>query len=486
MYGFVFCNKLLKKKDTMKLKLFSLLLLCNVCFAIESPVKVQVFTSDWQARKESVAKLPNLANASKGEIINKIVESQPTVAYAVLDYNTGQLIAGKNEHRKQFPASITKVMTLYIMFDLLDAGKLKLTDKIKVSRAAASQIPSKLGLKAGSTITVHDAIIAIIVNSSNDVAYAVAEHIAGSVPKFANLMNAKAKKIGMFNTHFAVSTGLPHTQNYSTAYDLSVMARALMVEHNPYYILFSIKSFVWNRYLFVNHNPLLKYSNVDGLKTGYTNWSGYTLLASAKSPDNSTRLIVTGLGFKTSATRNLFIKELSENYLPTAVSVRNQNVVAVNKPSNLNSASYFIKNEEAEYDKYADNYVTQPVDTSKNVSANNYPIVYTDYTSDLISKDKIIIKPTYAISKKRTYTTKSSKKTYTIQVGAYSSYKSAFNSVQSVYKTKQIKQMLNTGRLVVIKSSNGLYRVRFVGLPASTASKACSTLKNYKVDCYVF
>jgi len=235
--------------------------------------------------------------------------NQPRYAAIVVDANTGEVLYSKNPDSPRYPASITKVMTLYLTFEALASGRLSLSDKILVSQHAASMAPSKLGLAAGSTITVDEAIRAIAVHSANDMAVAMAEKLGGSEPRFATLMTLRAQELGMTQSHFANASGLPDPRQLMSARDIALLSRSVMRDFPQYYSYFSQRQLEWHGRTLANHNHLLdSMAGVDGLKTGYTYASGFNLAASAVR-DNR-RLIAVVLGGSSTAARDLNVQDL--------------------------------------------------------------------------------------------------------------------------------------------------------------------------------
>jgi D-alanyl-D-alanine carboxypeptidase len=232
-------------------------------------------------------------------------------ASIVVDLDTAQVLHARDADEIRYPASLTKVMTLYLVFDALDAGKLKTSERMPVSKAASRQQPSKLGLKAGATIKVEDAIRALVTKSANDVAVVFAEKLAGSEAKFVTKMNAKAKELGLEKTNFRNSSGLPNKAQVTTARDMAKLAEAMFLDHKDRYNYFALPSFTWNKRRYENHNSLLKkVQGVDGIKTGYTNASGYNLMASAER--NGRRVIAVMLGGSSGRSRDAHVSDLLE------------------------------------------------------------------------------------------------------------------------------------------------------------------------------
>ena len=229
--------------------------------------------------------------------------AQAKYASYVIDADTGEVLHATNADTRNYPASLTKMMTLYLVFERLQDKRWTMYTKLKVSHRAARQPASKLALKAGSTITVKDAILALVTKSANDVATTIAENISGKERNFALKMTAKARSLGMARTTFRNASGLPHRAQMSTAKDMSILARALLRDFPQHYHLFSTKSFKWKGRTYRNHNKLLdSYPGVDGLKTGYIRASGFNLAASASR--DGRRIIGIVFGGRSSRHRN--------------------------------------------------------------------------------------------------------------------------------------------------------------------------------------
>jgi D-alanyl-D-alanine carboxypeptidase (penicillin-binding protein 5/6) len=203
-------------------------------------------------------------------------------AYIVVDYRTDKILAAKDAMARMEPASLTKLMTAYIVFQELAAGKLKLDEQVTVSEHAWRSEGSRTFIELGKPVSVQDLILGMIVQSGNDATIALAERIAGTEETFAQLMNANAKRLGMVGSHFENSSGLPSPQHYTTARDLSLLANAMIREYPQYYKWFSVREFEHNGIKQQNRNGLLeKDPTVDGLKTGHTDSAGFCLVTSA-------------------------------------------------------------------------------------------------------------------------------------------------------------------------------------------------------------
>jgi len=242
----------------------------------------------------------------------------PPYAAMVVDAKTGRTLHAVNEDAPRIPASITKVMTLYLLFEQLERGRFTMNSELTVSAKASHQAPSKIGFAPGETIEVRDAILALVTKSANDVAMAVAENVGGSEDEFARMMTARARSIGMRNTAFYNPHGLPHSPpNVTTARDLTILARAIQERFPKYYPMFSTRVFNYAGGAYRNHNKLLgRIEGVDGIKTGYTNLSGFNLMTSAKSEGRHIVSVV--LGGRSGASRDKIMADLVVATLPKA------------------------------------------------------------------------------------------------------------------------------------------------------------------------
>lgn len=242
-----------------------------------------------------------------------LVPTGASAKYAafVIDADTGKTLYAVNPDTKNYPASLTKMMTLYMTFEALDNKKFGMNSALKVSRTAAGRSPSKLGLRAGSRILVRHAIPALVVKSANDVATVLAEAMGKTERNFAKMMTKRARRLGMTNTTFRNASGLPNRGQLSTARDMAKLAQALMRDFPHYYHLFNLKTFRYGKRVYTNHNKLIgKVDGVDGLKTGYIRASGFNLAASASR--NGRRLIAVVFGGRSSKWRNRHVTNLIE------------------------------------------------------------------------------------------------------------------------------------------------------------------------------
>ncbi|MDE0201954.1 MAG: serine hydrolase [Rhodospirillaceae bacterium] len=236
-------------------------------------------------------------------------EAHARYASIVIDADTGEVLRSRSADVRRYPASLTKMMTLYLLFEAIDDGGFSLDSKLKVSKRAAGQSPSKLGLRAGSTIRAEDAIKSLIVKSANDIAVVVAEALGGTEVEFARMMTRKAKELGMSRTTFRNASGLPNRKQRSTARDMAQLARALMRDFPDRYHYFDDQRFSYKGRVHRTPNKLLgRYRGMDGIKTGYIRASGFNLVASAER--DGRRVIAVVFGGKTPRSRNAHMANL--------------------------------------------------------------------------------------------------------------------------------------------------------------------------------
>ena len=243
------------------------------------------------------------SKSSKGNGVNN------KYASIVIDADTGAILSQSNPDKILHPASLTKMMTLSLTFEALQSGRLSPNQRIRISPRAAAQSPSKLGLAPGQTITVQDAVYAVVTKSANDIAVALAEAVGGSEQQFVQMMNARAKTIGMNRTVFRNASGLPDTRQVSTARDMAKLGRHIIHNQPRYYPIFNKRNFTYNGHTYRNHNRLLdSYPGLDGMKTGYVNASGFNLVASAKR--NGQRIIGVVFGGQSTQSRNVHMASI--------------------------------------------------------------------------------------------------------------------------------------------------------------------------------
>lgn len=373
-------------------------------------------------------------------------------AALVADMDSGRVLYEENSTKQNYPASLTKIMTLYLTFDALEHGRLRLDDYLIVSKSAASASPVKLGVAAGSKIKVEDAIKALTVLSANDVARVLAENLKGGMEgNFAELMTRVAREIGLSGTNFENSSGLPDDDHMSTARDIALLSMAVYKHFPQYWKYFSIKTWTYNGKTYTNGNRLLgTYPGCDGMKTGYTNKSRYSLVATAKRDNHHLIAVVLGAENKdvrASVATNLLnrgFEKVAGLPAETVVTYTTAQPVATT-PSPTPAATY-----------------TAPAPT--NTSVTTFGGAYAAATAQSA--------PVADVSG-------NAPGNAGVQFGAFSSRDAATTQVNNV-KNK-------IGVTAVIENApNGMFRVRANNLSESAAQNIRSRAQNAGIDCYVF
>ncbi len=223
-------------------------------------------------------------------------------AYILKDYDSGEVLVEANADERMDPASLTKMMTVYVVLAQLADGKFRMEDRVPISKKAWKMGGSKMFIEVGKEVPVEDLLKGVIIQSGNDASVALAEYVAGDESAFANLMNQYATRLGLTNTNFVNSSGLPHPDHYTSARDMAIMATALIRDFPVHYPLHAVRAYTWNGIKQYNRNPLLRLDeSVDGVKTGHTESAGYCLVASAKQGDM--RLVSALLGSESEDSR---------------------------------------------------------------------------------------------------------------------------------------------------------------------------------------
>lgn len=256
-----------------------------------------------------------------------MAQANPKYAGIVVDAKTGKVLYSEDPDSLRYPASLTKMMTLYLTFEALEAGRITLDTPVPVSAHAASEPPSKLGVRAGGTVTVEQGIQALVTRSANDIATALGEFIGGDEARFAQMMTNKARALGMTRTTYRNANGLPNTAQMTTARDQARLGIALRQHFPQYYSYFSTRTFRFGKQVIGNHNRLVgSVAGVDGIKTGYTRAAGFNLVTSAQL--NGRSIVGVVLGGTSTAARDSQMRKLVATYLPKASQGANSNLIA--------------------------------------------------------------------------------------------------------------------------------------------------------------
>ena len=498
-----------------------------------------IFTSDSaDARHHYRAHVHFISHAARVHSRAHAESYSPPFASIVVDGNTGKVLHETNADALRHPASLTKIMTLYLLFERLDAGKIRLDTPLKVSEHAAEQAPTKLGLKPGQTIAVQDAIKAVVTKSANDAAVAIAENLGGDEDAFAKIMTQKAHALGMSRTTYVNASGLPDDDQISTARDQALLGRAIQERFPHYYRYFSTEEFVYHGMAMRNHNHLLGVvGGVDGIKTGYTRASGFNLVTSVHR--DGRYIVAVVLGGHSASQRDAHMRELINAHLKEAALRRTAPAVAEkaeqggepqpvalaktplsSRPDPAPTASANNRPAAGSNDPIQPvlvktiSYRTAPVQTASlapmptlvPVAAPSpqpaaAPIVHTPPASQSLAAPSTIVvastepasiavsarteaargdlaKPQPAMPQTRAHGG------WLIQIGAFEGEDEAKQHLSSAQlKAPAMLAAADAFTERVQKGDKALYRARFAGFDKATAEAACKQLKRSDIDC---
>lgn len=376
-------------------------------------------------------------------------------AAIIIDARTNEVLIEQDADAITHPASLTKMMTLYLTFDALDEGKLTLDQALPVSAWAESMSPTKLGLRAGQTLRVEQAILSLVTHSANDAAVVLAEALGGSEAQFAEMMTRKARELGMRNTVYRNASGLPNMEQVTTARDYAVLSRAMLTDHSKYYPYFSRRNFQYGKRNLHNHNRLMsRYEGMDGIKTGYTVASGFNLAASASR--DGRRLIGVVLGGKSAVSRDNRMEALLDQAFgkPNRGRDDGQLVASAAKAKAVASSGEGDDDEEA------------PVQKSK----RGKPV-------------QVAAAPSAPPSAAKQTAGKSGDK-WGVQVGAFASRDAGQKALAQAIK--QAPFLLRAAKQHLVAGKTGgetVYRARLIGLDEKSARKVCSELTRHGHRC---
>jgi D-alanyl-D-alanine carboxypeptidase len=383
-------------------------------------------------------------------------------AIAVIEA-TGEVLHARHADALRHPASLTKVMTLYMVFEAIKAGDLGWDDRLRVSSKAARARPSRLGLKANSTISVENAVRALSTKSANDAAIVLAERLGGGEARFARLMTQKAKALGMRNSRFVNASGLPDKRQVMTARDMALLAYRIHHDFPAQYRYFSLRKMLWNGRSYYNHNTLLgQVEGVDGLKTGFTTISGYNLAVTAERKGE--RLIVVVFGGASGAIRDAYAKQLLERAF-SALEQRRTNT-------------------------------PRPVSPAPKDLDDNAPVLVAGLPGEafqgaggrrgvqIVIDDNIETRP-LPLAKPAPTVLKIPAGQWGVQVGAFSSPKQAKARLRHVQDIPVEELQGNAGTIAKgMRQQVTIYRVQFVGLSAQHARTVCAQLNAFGQSCF--
>ena len=432
--GTIFGANMLRKLTVYLVVLLALTLSC----ACDAEAKTRTKTKKTKARPRVSRVLP--APVSSGD----------TYAAIVIEANSGRILHEVNGSSIRHPASLTKMMTLYLAFQAIENGVIRLETPLPVSAKAAGQSPTKLGLRAGQTVRAYDAIMGLVTESANDAAVVIAEALGGSTERFAEMMIAQARALGMRRTVFQNPNGLPDPEQVTCARDMAILGYALVYHYPGFYPYFSHNSFVYKGRSYNNHNNLMKrYDGMDGIKTGYIRASGFNLVSSAVRGE--TRLIGAIFGGRSAASRDDQMANMLDDGFDQ-----------VDRPAQTRDDFLPLPSKVAAV--FGGRRGPQPVRTSAQTALT--PPVFEEGTEEDQQARSV---------------------GWGIQVGAYSDVAGAQQSLAVM--ARQMAPLLGGAeqsiQKITMSDGSPMYRARFMGLDQKMARDACSYMVRHGQSCLV-
>jgi len=399
--------------------------------------------------------------------------SESKYAAIVVDAKSGEVLYSKNADSSRYPASITKIMTLYLAFEALSTGRLKATDMITVSSHAASMAPSHLGLRPGATISVDDTIRAITVHSANDMAVALAEKVGGSESRFATLMTLRAQALGMTGTHYVNASGLPDARQITTARDIATLSRAVMRDYPQYYSYFSLHEFNYHGQEMIKHGLLGK---LDGLKTGFTNASGFNLAATAAV--NNNRLIAVMMGGNTAAARDRHVEALLNSGFEVLRRRQTGDRITLaelmQEPDPIGPMGNALVEQGSN-----EQLIPRTAPAMQELAAKPD----TEEAAPRAPGKIVLAKADHRDVVEHVRAKKAAHGDFVIQVGTFRKKSEAQDELSQI--THRFADRVDDGKSEVTDKDHGRYHARFVGLTESEAKDACKTLTSHRRTCKV-
>ena len=414
-----------------------------------------------------------IASFQVGATQSAEAKANPRFAAYVIDAKTGKVLFSRNANARRYPASLTKMMTLYLIFEDLKSGRINLKSRMVMTKAGWRRVPSKLGLRPGQSISIEQAIYSLVTKSANDVATAIGDKLSGSEAKFAQRMTRKARQLGMKNTTF------------KNAADMAKLGLALR-EHFPRrYKYFKTRTFALGKRRYPNHNRLLgRVRGVDGIKTGYTRASGYNLVTSASS--GGRRIVAVVMGGRSGKSRNAYMTKLVRAYLPKASRGKARRLVAAYRSSRPGaSANAPISTAGVAKKLRALKASATPTPQLRNPS----PVVAATAASKKVAVPSVTSEaaPVLRTDSVRTATVKSeaAPSGWQIQITASDDRNKALNVLEKARsRNRQLLADASPITQMIVKNGTKLYRGRFVGFVSkASARRACQVLKKQKFAC---
>lgn len=413
-----------------------------------------------------VASVASPAQAQIPYFRSLLAASESKYAAIVVDAKSGQVLYSKHADSPRYPASITKLMTLYLTFEALASGRLHMEDRVAFSPHASAQAPTKLGVTPGESITVADAIQGMVILSANDAAVAMAEKLGGTESRFTALMTLRARELGMENTHFVNANGLPDSRQITTARDLAILSRAIMRDYPQYYHYFSQTSFEFHGRHIQGHNHLLGHG-IDGLKTGFTRTSGFNIAISGVA--NNHRLIVVVMGGPSVASRD----QNADDLLRTGFDVmaRQDRGERIEVAENL-----FDRTEEPT------GPIQRPPSEQGDADQANLKIVLAENQVPVHTSPIPIVEPKREKVSRAEPNRRTQAKAWSVQVGEFRSHAEAKKQISFV--EDHFGDHLGTS-FGAAERAGRRYQTRFNGMSESEARLTCRAMKARGLACEV-
>jgi D-alanyl-D-alanine carboxypeptidase len=412
-------------------------------------------------------------------------------ASIVVDAETGAVLYSRNANQQLYPASLTKMMTLYMLFDQIEKGKMTLKTRMKVSERAQGMPPSKLGLKVGETISVETAIKVLVVKSANDVATVVGEAISGSEWQFALDMTKKAHSLGMSRTTFKNASGLPNSGQKSTAQDVATLARALMRDFPQYYPYFATTQVTWKGTTIKTHNHVLtRYDGADGLKTGYIRASGFNLAASAVR--NGRRIVGVVFGGKTSRWRDNHMIDLLDEGFVLAQRLTPMEAPSPDRKPVLLADGSIQPNPKTLAALMAPLPGRKPAGATPSVPATTQAIALASAaptSGPLLTRPAVLDAPAATEAQGSADPLQTGDPTvgqWGVQVGAFSRFQSAQTKASEAADKLRPSVEGSHPKISTLKDTGDtIYRARVMGMDENEAREACNFLRVSRMACIV-
>lgn len=392
----------------------------------------------------------------------QVPDTSNIYADIVIEADTGRILHETNASAQRHPASLTKMMTLYLAFQAIENRMLRLDSQLPVSAEAAKQSPSKLGLKAGQSISTYDAMMGLVTQSANDAAVVLAEAIGGSIDQFAKMMVDQARTLGMRHTFFRNPNGLPNDEQVTTAHDMAILGQALIYHYPGFYSYFAHEKFTYKGHVYHNHNHLMeRYDGMDGIKTGYIRASGFNLVASAVR--NNKRLIGVIFGGSSAVSRDRAMAKLLDEAFLSAGKGNAQTSGTVALPSKVPTSLALAGGGKAK--------ASRQTPTSSQIASAPEPSLPESPAEQVPSTEG----------------TSPATGGWGIQVGAFGSIDAAQQYLVSVSRLMAplVGKAEQSLQKVTMTDGTAVYRTRFMGIDQKTAREACTYMVKHGQSCLV-